>query len=144
MIELEAIKMAWRQDKDGYVLTLRVHPNDAQRELMADAIGTIYQVSLRKDGQQDNPSINRGVQAAGILCRSPLFQAHLRDRYRRADIVDEASAVQLICDVVGVESRAEIKLSQTAQAKMMEIANGFRKWHASLNDRGGEEGVDEF
>ena len=38
-LQFEAIKMAIKQDKDGYVLTLRMHPDEIPEELLRDCFG---------------------------------------------------------------------------------------------------------
>jgi len=46
-LQYEAIKVAMKQDKEGYILTLRVHPDEVPHTLFTDFVGARYHV----DGQ---------------------------------------------------------------------------------------------
>ena len=45
-IQFEAIKTSLKQSKDGYILTLAVHPDDLPDDLMRDFIGSRYVVVM--------------------------------------------------------------------------------------------------
>ena len=79
-LNFEAIKVALKQDKTGYVLTLCVHPDDIPNELLRDFVGSHYQVVMvRLNG--DNQPLNRdgefegdrAIRLAGVLCREKEF-----------------------------------------------------------------------
>ena len=42
--QFEAVKVAIKQDKTGYVLTLSIHPDEIPEEVMRDFVGARYQV----------------------------------------------------------------------------------------------------
>ena len=53
-IQFEAIKVALKQDKSGYVLTLNVHPDEAPDALLRDFVGARYQVVMvRLNGNEE-------------------------------------------------------------------------------------------
>ena len=88
VLTFEAVKIAMRQDKNGHVLVLSIHPNDIPTELFSDWLGSRYYVSLVKLNDDETPvprrieSENRKiVQQAGILCREKPFQEFLRSGY---------------------------------------------------------------
>ena len=45
-LTFEAIKVALKQDKTGYVLTLCIHPDDVPLDLLRDFVGSHYQVVM--------------------------------------------------------------------------------------------------
>ena len=45
-IQFEGIKVALKQDKTGYVLTLSMHPDDIPESLLRDFVGARYQVVM--------------------------------------------------------------------------------------------------
>ena len=69
-INFEAVKIAFTQDKNGFVLKLSLHPNDAPESVMMDALGTRYMVALVRlsdDGVPvASPSDEEGKRAFGL------------------------------------------------------------------------------
>jgi hypothetical protein len=49
-LQFEAVKMALKQNKDGYVLTMSIHPDEIPDELMRDFVGARYQVVMVRLG----------------------------------------------------------------------------------------------
>ena len=45
-MQFEALKVALKQDKTGYVLTLCMHPDDIPTDLLRDFVGARYQVVI--------------------------------------------------------------------------------------------------
>ena len=45
-LQFEAIKIAMRQDRSGFILTLNVHPDEAPSEMLKDFVGARYQVVM--------------------------------------------------------------------------------------------------
>jgi hypothetical protein len=125
----ECVKVAFSQDKNGYVLKLSIHPNDIPDDVITDPLGTRYKIGLIREDEQDNPTERRAVQAAGLLCRNPLFAIYLRSRHGSVHAVDEASTASALRDLLGCNSRSEIA-GQSAR-RMMEIASDFREWSKS-------------
>ena len=83
-IQFEGVKTALRQTKDGYSLTLAVHPDELPGDLMRDFVGSRYMVVMVRIGDNEQP-INRelefpgdhAVKMAGMLCRDSDFWAWL-------------------------------------------------------------------
>ena len=59
-INFEAIKIGLKQSKDGFVLTLAVHPDEIPDELMRDFVGSRYQVVMVRLGDDDQPLSREG------------------------------------------------------------------------------------
>ena len=49
-IKFEGVKTALKQTKDGYSLTLAVHPDDLPQDLMRDFVGARYMVVMVRLG----------------------------------------------------------------------------------------------
>ena len=50
-IQFESVKAGLRQSKEGYMLTLSVHPDDLPDDLMRDFVGSRYMVVMVRVGQ---------------------------------------------------------------------------------------------
>ena len=124
----EAVKIAWAQDKNGYILKLSIHPDDVPDDIALAKLGTRFYVGMKEADEDVAVADSRAVATAGALCRNKLFQVYLRNN-GELHCVDELSAATILRDRLGVGSRSEI--SGQSAIKMMEIANDFRKWAAS-------------
>jgi hypothetical protein len=66
--------MALKQNKDGYVLTMTVHPDEVPDALLRDYVGARYQVVMVRLADDDTPMDrrefegHRAVRLAGVLC----------------------------------------------------------------------------
>lgn len=54
-IYFEALKVSLRQSKDGINITLAIHPDDVEAELMADPIGSRYHVWVERVDDDEKP-----------------------------------------------------------------------------------------
>lgn len=67
--------MALKQNKDGYVLTMNVHPDEVPDALLRDFVGARYQVVMVRLGDDDAPLDRRefegdkAVRLAGSFTR---------------------------------------------------------------------------
>jgi len=147
VLTFEAVKVAMRQDKNGHILVLSIHPNDIPNELFSDWLGSRYYVSLVKLNDDETPvprrieSENRKlVQQAGILCREKPFQEFLTEKYVLEDSVDgieEVIFVKCLRIAIGVKSRAELADNSDAQIKFKELIGEYNDWF--LNNYNAEE-----
>ena len=145
MITCDAIKIAYRQSRDGFVVSFVLHPNEVPPELANAHIGSQWQLKLVELDDDGNPSETaekgtasrpspspdkRLVQRAAMLCQDGAFQAYLvthsmldhrsdnRDR-------DAATALRLIC---GVDTRKDIIPGSPAAEKFRELVEKFEAW----------------
>jgi hypothetical protein len=134
--QFEAVKVALKQDRTGYVLTLCIHPDEISEEIMRDFVGSRYQVVMVRLTGEERP-MNREqelskdmVRAAGILCRDEKFWQFL---FEAGGIIDksEEEATTWLKDYLKVKSRSEISESAIATEKMMGIKQEFQAWKAS-------------
>jgi len=121
-LQFEARKVALKQDRTGFILTLSMHPDEVPEEILRDFVGTRYACALVRiqDDETATPYNNR-VQKAGILCRMPNFQDFLETN-------SEEEAAAELCKRCGVASRTE--LHGNAQAKIVfdDLVKEFESW----------------
>ena len=130
-LQYEAIKVAMKQDKEGFILTLRVHPDSVPEALFRDFCGARYQVVMVRIGDDERP-LNRDnfsevVKLAGMLPRNPDFrqwlvsQGHIFD----ADEDEATTWLKLACKI---ESRRELATNPGAAAILRQINQEFQAW----------------
>lgn len=133
-LNFEAIKVALKQDKTGYVLTLCVHPDDIPNELLRDFVGSHYQVvmvrlnddnqPMNRDGEFEG---DRAIRLAGVLCREKEFWEYLNDEGQIFE-ADEESATEWLRDYLGVQSRSELKTNQEARLRLKKVNEEYKVW----------------
>lgn len=135
-LQFEAVKMALKQDKNGYALTLSVHPDLVPDGLLRDFVGSRYQVVMVRINEDEQP-MNREqelsrdyVRMAAILCRDKQFQKFLLESNQVFE-ADEESAVAWLKDELGVSSRTDIPNNQTAVSRLLSIQKEFELWTRS-------------
>lgn len=133
-LNFEALKVSLRQNKDGYILTLNIHPDDIPEDLLRDFVGAHYQVvmvRLNGDNQpldrQQEYSGDRAVRIAGLLCRNEQFWKYLVEHNEILE-EDEDQATEWLRIELGIKSRSELKTNQEARAKLDTIHTGFNQW----------------
>ena len=129
--QFEAIKIALKQDKEGMVLTLRIHPDELCESVIRDFVGARYQVVMVRLGDDEKP-LNRDnfsevVKLAGMLPRNPEFQRWLlgEGHIFYADEDEATSWLKAQCDI---ESRRELATNPVAAAKLRQINMEFQEW----------------
>jgi len=131
--QFEAVKVGLKQDNSGYILTLRIHPDDVPDELMRDFVGARYMAVMVRLNEEDRP-MNREAELAkdmvrisGMLCRDPKFWEFLSEA---GGIIEksEKEATEWLKDYLKVESRSEIAKSPVATEKMLGVKQEFTAW----------------
>ena len=132
--QFEARKIAMKQDRTGYVLTLSVHPDDICEDIMRDFVGARYQVvmvRLSDDGkpmvrEQEYPSKDI-VRLAGILCKDPFFHKFLIETNQINDPSEEAATDWLRGELL-ISSRSELNENKQAAQQFKFIHQEFQAW----------------
>jgi hypothetical protein len=127
-LQFEAVKIALKQDKTGFVLTLNIHPDEIPNELMRDFVGARYGVAMVRI--QDNESAthyDNRVKQAGMLGRSKRFHLWLR-KENSLTIDGEDDAVEAIYRICNIQSRTELNGNKQAQDKFDELINDYEQW----------------
>ena len=133
-IQFEGVKVALKQDKTGYVLTLSLHPDEIPEELLRDYVGARYQVVMVRLNSDEAP-INREVEfeadnlirTAGILCRDPKFWKYL---YQDDQIFeeDEEMCTDWLRNYLNVKSRSELKTNFESRVLLKKILKEYNEW----------------
>jgi len=133
-IQFEGIKVALKQDKTGYVLTLSMHPDDIPETLLRDFVGARYQVVMvRLDtneapiDRQEEFASDRAIRISGMLCRDPKFWEYL---FSKSEIStkDYENATQWLRFYLDLESRSQLKTNIQAQAKLDILYKDYTLW----------------
>ena len=133
-LNFEAVKVALKQDKTGYVLTLNMHPDDIPEELLRDFVGARYQVVMVRINEHEQPldrqaeyEGDRAIRIAGLMSRDPAFAEFLVDTgdMFQADINE---AISWLKGELGLESRAELKTNAEARLRLDTIYKEFVAW----------------
>lgn len=133
-IQFEAVKTGLKQSKDGYLLTLAVHPDEIQDDLMRDFVGSRYVVVMVRLGDDEKP-LNReqefpgdhAVKMAGMLCRDPEFWEWLSLK-KLLEEPNEKACAEWLSDYLGIESRKELKTDEDARALFNRLKEAFEAW----------------
>lgn len=120
-LQFEARKVALKQDRTGFVLTLAIHPDECPEEILRDFVGARYGCALVRiqDDESATPYNNR-VQSAGMLCKQPTFQDFL-------DVDSEAAAAAELCKRCGIESRTELHGNEVAKMIFDDLIKDYEK-----------------
>ena len=133
-LQFEGVKVALKQDKTGYVLTLSMHPDDIPEDLLRDFVGARYQVVMVRLAGDEEPMDrdreyegDKAVRLAGLLCREKEFWEYLHCDGHIFD-PDEKEATEWLRNELGIKSRSELKTNPDARAKLETIHTGFTQW----------------
>ena len=135
-LQFEAVKIAMKQDKEGYVLTLRVHPDEVPAALFRDFVGARYQTVMVRLNGDDKPMDREDVlsrdliRLAGIMCRESSFADWLFIQ----DLIpqpSEQNAVDWLRAELDIQSRSELKDNARARSRFVQINSEYQAWKQS-------------
>lgn len=133
--QFEGVKVAIKQDKTGYILTLSIHPDEVPDDILRDFVGSRYQVVMVRLNNQEMPlnreSINDPVKTAAVLCKDPAFHQFLMETGNVFEEGEEA-ATEWLKEDLGIESRSEIKTNSTAAGRLKSIKEEFLAWKLNV------------
>tara|TARA_R110000824_G_scaffold33602_9_gene107677 strand:+ start:152 stop:613 length:462 start_codon:yes stop_codon:yes gene_type:complete len=141
VLNFEAVKTSFRQTKDGYHLTLVIHPSDVPQELFSSWVGTRYQCSIAELSDENEPVMREGakevdaiVQQAGMLCRSVRFQTWISHTFSDENLSlndcsdEEEAAARLLCHLCGISSRAELRKNSSSRTHFSNIYEKYEDY----------------
>jgi len=122
-LQFEARKVALKQDRTGYVLTLSLHPDEIPDELLRDFVGARYACALVRINDDESPVLyeNR-TQKAAMLCKAELFQRFLGCK-------TEDGAAEALCSSLGIRSRTELHGNKDAQANFDQLLKDYEDFN---------------
>ena len=135
-LTFEAIKVSMRQDKDGVLLVLRIHPNEVAPELLSAWVGSRFQVgmmALSDDDQHqrspDQEETRKIIASAALLCKEGSFADFLEIRgYPPADKAREDTVATALCQAIGAGSRANLATDIIAKERFIALRKEYRSW----------------
>lgn len=132
--QFEAIKVAMKQDKDGYVLTLRIHPDEVPEEILRDFVGSRYQVVMVRLNGDEQPmdrqrefERDRALRLSHILTQDSEFWEFLNDDLQILN-ANQEEAEEWLKNYIGVKSRSELKTNPHACSMVDKIHREFMEW----------------
>lgn len=135
--QFEAVKVAIKQDKTGYVLTLSIHPDEIPAEIMRDFVGSRYQVVMVRLNGEEKP-MNREqehardiIRTAGILCRDKAFHKFLLETGQIFE-ASEAEAINWLKSELKIVSRSELSTNVPAAKQLNLINQEYIAWKQSV------------
>ena len=132
-LQFECTKVALKQDRSGFVLTISIHPDEIPEELIRDFVGSRYGIAMVRiqDDETAQPVHNR-VKKSAILCRFKGFQEWLDEIGHRGisalGASAEEKAIEHIYEVCGISSRTELNGNQHAKDKFDEMEREYDIW----------------
>jgi len=118
-LQFEARKIALKQDRTGFILTLAMHPDEAPEEILRDFVGARYACALVRIQDDESPTqYSNRVAKAGMLCRDHDFQEFLL-------CDNELDATHMLCKRCGIESRTELHGNKFAIAEFDVLLREF-------------------
>lgn len=118
-LQFEARKVALKQDRTGFVLTLSLHPDEIPEELLRDFVGARYACALVRIQDDESPTpYNNRVQKAAMLCKQEAFQAFM-------GVDNEMDAASVLCERCEIQSRSELNGNKTAQILFDELLKDY-------------------
>ena len=132
-LQFEVLKVALKQDATGYVLTVKIHPDEVPDELLRDFIGSRYMVAMSKiESDESGHSYFNRVKQAGMLCRTTEFQkwvagvtAEINAEYEKIDEFSEKLAADFIYSYCEIDSRTELNGNKQAQKLFDDLVRDF-------------------
>jgi len=134
-IQFEAVKVAIKQDRTGYVLTLCIHPDEIPEALLRDFVGARYQtVMVRVDANEQpykRPQREHTVSnRAAILCKDQLFQKFLVESGLAWDM-SERAAEAFVKETCAIDSRSKLDSDAEAKNTFEEIVKEYEEWKST-------------
>lgn len=118
-MQFEARKVALKQDKTGFVLTMSVHPDEFPSELLRDFVGARYACVMVRINDDETPVVYKNrVQQAGMLCKNLNFQRFMNTK-------GEDDTARALCARLGVDSRTELNGNSLAQSLFDDLMEEF-------------------
>lgn len=127
-LQFEAVKIALKQDRNGFVLTLNIHPDEIPDELLRDFVGARYGVAMVRINEDETPvQVSNRVQKAGMLCKDHWFFRYLEANHDFGKATEQ-KAVRFIYETCGIQSRVELNGNIKAQECFDQLIKEFNEW----------------
>jgi hypothetical protein len=126
-LQFEAIKVALKQDASGFVLTLKIHPDELPEEVLRDFVGARYALAMVRINEDETPrQYENRVKKAGILCRDVRFRKWI-ESVEGQSCEDEGRAVAWLHYACLIKSRTELNGNKMAQKAFDQIVEKYER-----------------
>jgi len=127
--QFEAIKIALKQDRTGYVLTLGLHPDEIPEDLLRDFVGSRYGVAMVRINDDETPVFipDPRVKKAGMLERDKQFWKWLREE-NSLTVNSSDECVFAMYNILMIQSRAELNHDKEAQERFDSMMLDYENW----------------
>jgi hypothetical protein len=133
-IQFECLKVALKQDKTGYILTVSIHPDMIPEALLRDYVGARYQAVLVRLDSNEQPmdrqeefAADRSIRISGMLGRDPKFWDYLFS-LSEISTKDYETAKQWMRFHLEIESLSYLKTNALAQTKLDKLYRDYTSW----------------
>lgn len=128
-LQFECVKVALKQDRTGFILTVSIHPDEIPEELVRDFVGARYGVAMVRINDDESPvPYHNRVKKAGMLCRDSGFQMWLREENGLDHVRTEEQAVSELYKICNIKSRTELNGNSDAQNQFDEMVDEYERW----------------
>tara|TARA_R110000824_G_scaffold210893_1_gene396769 strand:- start:153 stop:566 length:414 start_codon:yes stop_codon:yes gene_type:complete len=128
-LNFESQKIALKQDSTGYVLTLRVHPDELPEEILRDFVGARYMVAMvRVNDDETVITYKNKVKQAGMLCKNRVFWDFLQANQYVGQEVNEDISTKALYEICGIDSRTQLNGNRNAQMCFDNLLKEFNDW----------------
>ena len=133
-LQFECQKISMKQDKEGYVLTLRVHPDEVPEDLFRDFVGSRYQVVMVRLSDDNQPldrqqafAVEKAQKLASVICKDEKFWKFLEED---GEIFDgnEEEAANWLRSYLEIDSRSELRTNAKARDMLDKLHRKFVAW----------------
>lgn len=133
----EALKVTMRQDREGTLITLRIHNDQIPEELVRDFVGTRYNVTMEAIGDDEKPlrrpaeeETRKLLASAALLCKEPDFGAYLTTQGYTplGNHTDEGVVANALCRALGIGSRSALPADQDARSRFIALRKDYIQW----------------
>ena len=126
-LQFEAVKVALKQDATGFVLTLKIHPDEIPDEVIRDFVGARYALAMVRINEDETPrQYENRVKKAGILCRDIRFRKWIESTEGQS-CEGEEDAVAWLYATCGIKSRTELNGNKAAQKAFDQIVEKYER-----------------
>jgi hypothetical protein len=128
-LNFEALKLTLKQNASGYVLQLRIHPNELPEALFRDYVGSRYMVAMVRVNEDETPvlySHSRSTRAA-MLCKNEQFQTYLLEHGYTTER-NEKAATNAVYEICGIDSRSELNAQVPAQKAFDNLVESYEEY----------------
>ena len=133
-IQFEGVKVAIKQDRTGYVLTLCIHPDEIPEDLLRDFVGARYQIVMVRIDENEKPYKRQQKKTlsnmAAILCKDFNFQSYLVESGMAWD-TSEKSADSFIKETCAIDSKSKLDTDSEAAEVFNNIVGEFNEWKSN-------------